>query len=156
MGVRFRTIDSNAKIGGPSCEPGVAILRTVFPRRTLCEKNTNYSITLLILRLRWSHFSQTALVAFWIYYDRLIGHSVYIVGYAMSVLGGRVRLRHVPFPLCDTSFYTGICYGDQAPFSWRRNNKQMMMCGSQAGTGPIKFERRLLISLLSFLLSFKW
>ena len=27
-----------SKIGGPSCEPEVAILRTVFPRRTLCEK----------------------------------------------------------------------------------------------------------------------
>ena len=58
------------KSGGPSCEPGVAVLRTVFLRRTLCEKNTNYSITLLILQLRWSKFTQTALVSYWIYYDR--------------------------------------------------------------------------------------
>ena len=38
--------------GGPSCEPGVAVLRTLFPRPTLCE-TTQITITLLILRVRW-------------------------------------------------------------------------------------------------------
>ena len=44
--------------GGPSCEPDVAILRTVFPRRSLCEKKhklfynfTNTIITITIVKL---------------------------------------------------------------------------------------------------------